>query len=124
MATALASLAPTGSTGNATHPAIGVGGGADKVAVQLVVEVAGGTPTITWKVQGSLDGVNWYDVEYVTDATDTGAAATRTATAVGAQTEWLDLAGSSRFYNQYRLVTSSNTNITYRGELYYHQRRN
>lgn len=112
------SLAPTGSTSNNTHPGVGVSAGATRVAVQLVVEAIGATPTITWKVQGSLDGTNWYDVEYVSDSSDTGAASTRTATTVSAQTEWLDLAGGSRFYSQYRLVTSLNTNVTYRGELY------
>lgn len=113
----LQSLAPTGTTGNNTHPGVQATG-AVRVAVQFVVEVAGSTPTVTWKVQGSLDGSNWYDCEYMSDSSDTGAATTRTATAVGAQTEWLDLAGGSRFYSQYRMVTSSNTNVTYRGELY------
>lgn len=114
-------LAPIGATGNNTHPAVAVTGSTAQVAVQFVVEAAGGTPTVTWKVQGSMDGTNWYDVFYDTDASDTGAAATRTATAVGAQLEFVDLA-ASRFYNWYRAVTTSNTNITYRVELWYQQR--
>jgi hypothetical protein len=122
MATTLALLAPTGTTGNNTHTGVGINGGADRIAVQFVVEAAGGTPTVTWKAQGSLDGANWYDLFYVTDSSDTGAASTRTATGTGAQTEFLDVAGGARFYNQYRLVTSANTNITYRGELWVVQR--
>ena len=117
MAQTLQTLAPTGTTGNNTHTAVPASNGS-RFGVQFVVEAAGATPTVTWKVQGSFDGKNWYDLEYVTDASDTGAAATRTATAVGAQAEWLDLAGGSRFYSQFRLVTTANTNITYRGELY------
>jgi hypothetical protein len=121
MAVVLKSLAPAGSTGNNTHSAVGISEGAERFAVQFVVEAVGGTPTVTWKAQGSMDGSNWYDVFYVTDASDTGAASTRTATAVGAQTEFLDLAGGSRFYNQFRIVTSSNTNVTYRAELWCQQ---
>lgn len=112
-------LAATGTTGNNTHDPVGCSN-ALRVAAQFVVEATGATPTVTWKVQGSLDGVNWYDLEYVTDSSDTGAAATRTATAVGTQTEWVDLAGNGRFFHFVRLVTSANTNITYRGELYLH----
>lgn len=111
-------LAPAGTTGNNTHGLAGVGGAADRIAVQFVVEAIGATPTITWKVQGSLDGTSWYDVEYVSDSSDTGAAATRTATTVSSQVEWLDLAGGSRFYDDIRLVTTLNTNVTYRAELY------
>lgn len=116
--TVLSQLAPPGSTGNNTHALTGAGSIADRIAVQFVVEAIGATPTVTWKVQGSLDGINWYDVEYVSDSSDTGAAATRTATTVSSQVEWLDLAGSSRFYDDIRLITSANTNVTYRAELY------
>lgn len=116
------SLAPAGTTGSNTHAAVGAGAAADRIACQFVVEVAGATPTVTWKLQGSMDGTNWYDVEYVTDGTDTGAKTALTATGTGAQVIYLDSAGGSRFYCQYRLVTSSNTNITYRGELYVQQK--
>lgn len=89
-----------------------------QVACQFVVEAAGATPTVTFKVQGSLDGTNWYDLMYVTDASDTASAAGRTVTAVGASVNFLDVANGARQYTQFRLVTSANTNITYRGELY------
>lgn len=116
-------VAPAGSTGNNTHNPFGVGAAADAVAVQFIVEAAGATPTVTWKAQGSLDGANWYDLQYVTDASDTGAKTALTATAVGAQVVYLDSATGARFYLQYRVVTSANTNVTYRAELYYEQRR-
>lgn len=117
-ATTLSVLAAAGSTGNNTHALAGVGAAADRIGVQFVVEAIGATPTVTWKVQGSLDGVNWYDVVYYTDALDTLAVAARTATTVSAQVEWLDLGGGSRFYDDIRVITSSNTNVTYRCELY------
>lgn len=122
MDTTLSLLAPAGSTGNVTGAAVGCAD-ASRVAVQLVVEAVGGTPTVTWKAQGSHDGVNWYDVFYLTDASDTATAATRTATAVGAQTLWLDRNGGSRFYAWYRIVTSANTNVTFRAELIYQRAR-
>lgn len=122
MAVVSKQLAPAGTTGNNTHNGVCVGA-ADAVAVSFIVEVAGGTPTVTWKVQGSLDNLNWFDVQYVTDASDTGAKTALTATAVGAQVIWLDTVSGSRFYDNFRLVTSSNTNVTYRCEMSYLERR-
>lgn len=89
----------------------------DQIAVQFVVEAVGATPTVTWKVQGSVDGTNWYDTMYLTDSTNVAAATARTATAVGAQIQWLS-ATTDRTYTQFRVVTSANTNVTYRAELY------
>lgn len=114
MATLNVSLAPTGSSGNNTHAATSIPQYA-AVAFQFVVETAGATPTITYKFQGSLDGTNWYDVAYTTDASDTISQATRTATAVGAQASFADVP-AARHYTQFRCVTSANTNITYRAE--------
>lgn len=113
-------LAPTASTGNNTHTAVAYkpgNGFASPVAIQFVVEAAGATPTVTWKAQGSFDGTNFYDLLYITDASDTAATTTKTATAVGAQAIFVSNS-QSRGYNFYRIVTSANTNITYRAELY------
>lgn len=116
----LSRLAPTGSTGNNTHSGVGVGSGdvAGQVGFQFVVEAIGATPTITWKVQGSLDGLTWFDVFYVTTATDTPATAAIVATTVSTVAVWLSNGGASRFYSQYRVVTSANTNVTYHAEMY------
>lgn len=89
-----------------------------QTAFQFVVEVIGATPTITFKYQGSLDGTNWYDLIYYTDANDTLAVATRVATTVSAVVQWQDSGGGSRAYTQFRCVTTLNTNVTYRAELY------
>lgn len=114
MAVTNVSLAPTGSVGNNTHAAVTISSFGE-IAFQFVVEVAGATPTVTYKFQGTEDGVNWYDLTYVTDATDAAAQAARTATAVGAQIEFLDNP-AERHYVQFRCVTSLNTNVTYRAE--------
>lgn len=111
-------MAATASTGNNTHAAVTAPiESSAATAIQFVVEVAGATPTVTWKAQGSLDGTNWYDVLYVSDSSDTAATTGLVSTAVGAKVIWLSNA-TSRQYAQFRVVTSSNTNITYRAELY------
>lgn len=110
-------LAPSGSTGNNTHSSVFVNGTYEAVAFQFRVTAVGATPTVTWKVQGSADGTNWYDVAYVTDASDTAATTGRTMTAVGAQIEWLSNPVARR-YKYFRLVTSANTNVTYTADLF------
>lgn len=111
-------LAPAGSTGNNTHAAKGASpGDSSKHAFQFVIEAVGGTPTVTFKVQGSFDGTNWFDVAYVTDASDTLAVTALTKTGVGAYLVFV-ANPAARFYSQFRLVTSANTNVTYRCELY------
>lgn len=112
-------LAPAGSTGNNTHTAVQYARGGDLgwVAFQFVVEAVGATPTVTFKFQGSLDNVNWYDILYVTDGSDTASAATRAVTAVGASLAYLDNS-QVRQYKFFRCVTTANTNVTYHAELY------
>lgn len=115
-------LAPAGSTGNNTHTAVQLPAFFEKVAAQLVVEAVGATPTITWKLQGALvpEGVtpattDFFDLMLLPTATDTGAA-TFVATAVGASAAFLPYARDLARW--VRMVTSANTNVTYRGELY------
>lgn len=117
-------LAPTGSTGNNTHASAVAPESAEEFVFKFVVEAVGATPTVTYKFQGSPDtgDVNdanaaWFDVLYTTDATDTAAVATRAATAVGSQVEYLDHP-EMRTYRRFRCVTSANTNVTYRAEVY------
>lgn len=90
-----------------------------------MVEVAGATPTVTWKVQGSPEqesvsdaNSTWFDLIYVTDAVDTTAVTALTSTAVGKKVIFEDELSGFRQYHKLRLVTSANTNITYRGDLY------
>ena len=110
-------LAATGQTGNNTHTAVEVGDENSQSAFEFVVESVGATPTVTWKVQGSMDGSNFYDLAYLTDATDTVAVATRTATAVGRQIAFLSRP-TDRFYRYFRVVTTLNTNVTYSAVMY------
>lgn len=113
-------LAPTGSTGNNTHTALQVPPTLNALACQFVVEAAGATPTVTWTVQGSPDNVNWYPIAYVTDSSNTLAVAGVVSTSVGAKIVFFDANSFDRFYQWFRVVTTANTNITYRAEIYGH----
>jgi hypothetical protein len=113
--------APVGSTGSQTHASVELAP-YDTIAFQFVVEVAGATPSVTWKIQGSVDenivsdaNSNWYDVFYVTDSSDTGATTAITQTTLGAKLIFLDNPVARR-YRKFRVVSSANTNVTYRCE--------
>lgn len=71
---------------------------------------AGATPTVTVNLQGSSDGVNWFNVEYslvATPSTKVVAAITVTTTVV---TTYLVSGGYGwRFF---RVAFSANTNVT------------
>ena len=118
------SLAAAGSTGNTTHDGLRVGGTYETIAVEFVVEAVGSSPTVTWKVQATVADpdvddadANWYDLGYITDASDAISQTALTATAVGAQIIFLSNPVARRF-QRFRLVTSSNTNVTYHADLY------
>lgn len=113
-------LAPAATTGNNTSAAFYTGNARETgvVALQFVVEVAGATPTITFKYQGSLDGVNWTDLSYIPANTNVAATATQTVTTTGLTLNFLDQTNANRHFPQIRLVTSANTNVTYRAEMY------
>lgn len=118
-------IAPTGSTGNNTHTSTNLPEDCDSFCVQFVVEVAGATPTVSYKCQVSFESLltsdansNWTDLIYVTEATDTTAVAVRAATAVGVQHVFPANANLARQWRKIRIVSSLNTNVTYRAELY------
>lgn len=117
-------IAPVGSTGNNTHTGVQISGYGAMV-FQFVVENAGATPTVTWKIQASPDdpvaitdaNARWYDLGYITDASDTISQSTRVATATGGQINFL-ANPVARQFRRWRVVTTANTNITYRVEAY------
>lgn len=115
-------LAPTGTTGNNNHASVGIAPAGQLIAVEFVVEAAGATPTVTYKLQGSFDpgtvldgSANWFDLIELPSDNET-AAITKTVTAVGAYATYL-AQSIARFVPRVRLVTSANTNITYRSNL-------
>jgi hypothetical protein len=118
-------LAPNGSTGNNTHTGVSLDAAIEAAGIHFVVEAAGATPTVTFKVQGCLDDATvtdanaaWQDLAYLPAGTDTVATATQTVIAPGTTVEFFDLASGARFYRRYRVVTTANTNITYHATLF------
>jgi hypothetical protein len=109
-------LAPAASTGNVTGTGYDADPAASGHAFQFVVEAIGATPTVTWKIQGSWNNSNWFDLLYVTDASDTAATTARINTVVGADIIFLSNP-VARQYKYYRVVTTANTNVTFRCEV-------
>lgn len=115
-------LANPGSTGNVTGTSVRTAPGASKIAFAFIAEVAG--TTATYKVQGSIDGdqttdanANWFDLPYITAASDTTAVAGIVRTSLGADVIWLALA-TTRFVRRIRTVVSANTGQTFRVEMH------
>ena len=113
----LVPLAPTGSVGNITSPAASLGASYLSLAFQFVVEVAGASPTVTYKFQASQDNINWYDLGYITDTSDTISTASRVRTTTGADICFISNP-VARQYQWVRVVTSGNNNVTFRAEAY------
>lgn len=122
-------IAPAGSAGNATHPSFEIDPSIDvsQLVLQFIVEAAGATPTVTYKYQVSADdpavsdaNSTWSDLNYVPfqDGTETVAATTRARTAVGSDTLIPFMGTKARqIFRKIRLVTTLNTNVTYRSEI-------
>ena len=121
---------PQGSTGNVTFPSIEVPPDVDQDAfiLSFIVEAVGATPTVTYKWQYSLDdpsisdaNATWFDLLYhLPGVTPEVApvATTRARTAVSTD-PLLPTQGAAKkeLYRRVRLVTSANTNVTFRGEV-------
>lgn len=122
-------IAAEGSAGNNTHPSVEIDPSIDvsQFVLQFIVEAAGATPTVTYKYQVSADDPSvtdanstWSDLNYVPfqDGTETVAAATRARTTVGSDTLIPFMGTKARqIFRKIRLVTTLNTNVTYRSEL-------
>lgn len=113
-------LAATGQTGNNTHTGIDIGPYASgRVCVNFIVEAIGATPTVTFKLQGAMNDTTlaYADIATVDSNADT-IVTTKTVTAVGQFPVFVNSGPVDRFYRFYRLVTSANTNVTYRAELW------
>lgn len=114
-----------GSTGNNTHGQVEIPADAVDVAFLFTVEAVGATPTVTYKWQYSLEGMDvtdanstWYDSDYVVPGTaETVVNTTRARTAVGSDVIWPLVGVANRSFRKARLVTTLNTNVTYRGEV-------
>lgn len=118
-------LTNSGQTGNQTHASVVLPPEPESNTYVFVVEAVGGTPTVTFKFQYSFDPTwvtdansTWYDLEYVVPgAAETVSVATQTVTAVGSYPSFPLMGVCDRHRFKARLVTSANTNVTYRAEV-------
>lgn len=104
----------THTTGSGIIPT----GRTDTVCLEFIIEAVGATPTITWKLQASFDNVNFVDVELLPAASET-AVATVTQTGTGTYHHFV-AQSAVRKWPYYQIVSSSNTNVTYRSNLWIH----
>lgn len=110
-------LAAVGSTGNNTHPSASFDPRSPSLVVEFEITAIGAAPTVTYKVQGSLDDQSvpdassgWFDVQMTPYTAPLAPLSTDTKTVVGVfayNLQALELA------KKLRLVTSANTNVTY-----------
>lgn len=81
------------------------------VALQFEVEAVGATPTLTFQIEGTLDGTNWFSVARYSESSDTVDAAAVTVTATGRTIKFVDL--RKRPLLKLRVNVSANTNVTF-----------
>lgn len=82
----------------------------------VVTSVIGATPTVTVNIQGSMDGVNFYNIPYALVATpSTFVVAAITITTAVTVTYLLQPDQAWRFV---KLVMSANTNVTLTSDAY------
>ncbi|MEW2424841.1 hypothetical protein AB0911_30375 [Streptomyces nigra] len=86
------------------------GGAVERPALLSITTAVGATPTCTYAIEGSVDGVNWFPVSYADPATpDTGAVATFAITSAGTTHKILR---PNQPWRYLRLTYSANTNVT------------
>lgn len=96
---------------------------ATRLEVEFEVEAVGGTPTVTFQIEGLLPNTdptvaaNWVKLAYVTeDATVATSSAAITKTAVGKSRYYVD-GLDKRFFRAYAVNVTANTNVTYSSRL-------
>lgn len=109
-------LAPTGSTGTGTFtPALGLEH-ANKIAVE--VDAAAGGTSATFTIQGTMDGVAWFDLEYLDlDSATAVSKAALTLNPASQLVKYID-GLNYRFFTGIRINVSANTGITFGAKAY------
>jgi len=86
------------------------------VSLLTITTTVGGTPTCTYAIEGSVDGVAWFAVAYADSATpETMSVATFTITTATTVQKIMRTGHPWRFL---RLTYSANTNVTTTADLW------
>lgn len=108
-------------TGNARFSADITGTSASRIMVEFTVDAVGATPTVTYTIQGSMDNVNWVDMQYVTlDSSVAASKAGIVVTTVGATHKFVD-GLDKRFPHYIAVTTTLNTNVTFSARVHSEQ---
>jgi hypothetical protein len=101
----------TAQTGNFTTPGVTANyhNTADGGAV-VITSTIGATPTVTANIQGSCDGVNYFNIPYALVATPTTYVLTALTITTAVTTTYLLQPGIP--WNQVRVAYTANTNVT------------
>jgi hypothetical protein len=79
-------------------------------AALVITSAIGGTPTVTVNIQGSVDGVNYYNIPYALVATPSTFVLTALTITTAVSTTYLLQFGQPWQFIQ--IVASANTNVT------------
>lgn len=116
-------LAPAGTTGTGRKSALGFVN-PSIIAIEIVLEVVGGTPALTFTVQGLKPGgdeataADWSDVAVVVANSTTAATATPSVTlATGRYIFYID-GLDKRCFEGVAVNVTANTNVTFRANAY------
>jgi hypothetical protein len=92
------------------------GGRSDRVSLLTIVTTVGATPTCTYAIEGSVDGVDWWPVAYADFATpETMSVATFVITTATTSRKIMRQHHPWRFL---RITYSANTNVTSTADLW------
>jgi hypothetical protein len=106
------STAQTG-TGDSTNTV--VRSGPDRNAVRITSTI-GATPTVTVNIQGSVDGVTFFNIPYALVATPSSFVVTAITITTAVTTFYLLQPGQA--WNYLKLVYSANTNVTLTADVF------
>lgn len=106
----------TGQTGNGASTHVVDRGGSVGPALLKIVTTVGATPTCTYAIEGSADGVDWFPVAYADAATpETMSVATFVITTA---TTVRKILRANHPWRYLRLSYSANTNVTTTADLW------
>jgi|SRR5262245_6052781 len=105
----------TAQTGNADSTNTADRGGERGAALLKIVSTVGGTPTVTVNIQGSMDGVTFFNVAYATTAAPETPVVT--ALTITTATTGNYILRPNMPWRYLKLVYSANTNVTLTADL-------